>query len=63
MDKSMQDYIRSLSSDYINLTLDYNTFEKLIQDIELIIKSRCKSDTKVKKIKELLGGLNEKSNS
>lgn len=60
MDKSMQDYIRSLSSDYINLTLDYNTFEKLIQDIELIIKSRSKSDTKVKKIKELLGALNEK---
>ena len=63
MDKSMQEYIRSLSSDYINLTLDYNTFEKLIQDIELIINSRCKSDTKVKKIKELLGALNEKSNS
>ncbi len=60
MDKNMQDYIRSLSSDYINLTLDYNTFEKLIQDIELIIKSRSKSDTKVKKIKELLGALNEK---
>ena len=60
MDKNMQDYIRSLSSDYINLTLNYNTFEKLIQDIEIIIKSRSKSDTKVKKIKELLGALNEK---
>lgn len=60
MDKNMQNYIRELSSDYINLTLDYNTYEKLIQDITLIIKSRTKSDTKIIKIKKLLEALNEK---
>lgn len=60
MDKNMQNYIRELSSDYINLTLDYNTYEKLIQDITLVIKSRTKSDTKIIKIKKLLEALNEK---
>ena len=60
MDKNMQNYIRELSSDYINLTLDYNTFEKLIQEITEVIKSRCKAETKIKKIKDLLEGLNEK---
>ena len=62
MNKDMQTYIRELSSDYINLTLDYNTFEKLIQEITEIVKSRCKAETKIKKIKELLEGLNEKQN-
>ena len=60
MDKNMQNYIRELSSDYINLTLDYNTFEKLIQEITEVIKSRCKAETKIQKIKDLLEGLNEK---
>lgn len=60
MNKDMQTYIRELSSDYINLTLDYNTYQKFIEEIENIIKSRCKSDTKIKKIKELIGELNEK---
>lgn len=61
MNKDMQTYIRELSSDYINLTLDYNTFEKLIQEIEKVIKTRVNNDTKIKKIKSLLEKHYEKS--
>lgn len=61
MNKDMQTYIRELSSDYINLTLDYNTFEKLIQDIEKVVKTRVNNDTKIKKIKSLLEKHHEKS--
>ena len=61
MNKDMQTYIRELSSDYINLTLDYNTFEKLIQEIEKVIKTRVNNDTKIKKIKSLLEKHHEKS--
>lgn len=60
MDKNMQNYIRELSSDYINLTLDYNTYEKFVQEVAQIIKSRTKSDTKIIKIKKLLEALDEK---
>lgn len=61
MNKDMQTYIRELSSDYINLTLDYNTFEKLIQEIEKVVKTRVNNDTKIKKIKSLLEKHHEKS--
>lgn len=62
MNKDMQTYIRELSSDYINLTLDYNTFEKLIEEIEKIVKTRVSSETKIKKIKILLEQHHEKQN-
>lgn len=60
MDKNMQNYIRELSSDYINLTLDFNTYDKFVKDIAIVIKSRVKAETKIKKIKELLEVLDEK---
>lgn len=58
MDKNMQEYIRNLSADYINLTLDKNTFEKMINEIEKIINSRIKTENKIEKIKKLLKDYN-----
>lgn len=61
MSKELANYIKSLSEEYINLTLDYNIFERFIQDLTKIIKSKKDNDEKINKIKELLEVLNEKT--
>lgn len=54
MDKDMKKYLEDLSSDYINLTLDYNIFEKIIKDIKTILKTKTSNDTKIEKIKKVI---------
>lgn len=54
MEKNMQEYLKELSEEYINLTFDKNTYEKMISEIAKIIKLRLKSDTKIEKIKKVL---------
>lgn len=58
MSKEMSEYIRELSADYINLTLDYNTYEAIIDEISKILKSRCKKENKLLKIEELIDEVN-----
>lgn len=54
MDKETKKYLEELSSEYINLTLDYNTFERIIKDIKTILKTKSSSDTKIEKIKKVI---------
>lgn len=60
MNEETKKYYLELSENFINLTLDYNTLERKMQDIIEIVNSRCKSDTKIKKIKVILGETDEK---
>ena len=60
MNEETKKYYLELSENFINLTLDYNTLERKMQDIIEIVNSRCKSDTKIKKIKVILGESDEK---
>ena len=60
MNEETKKYYLELSENFINLTLDYNTLERKMQDIIEIVNSRCKSDTKIKKIKVILGERDEK---
>lgn len=59
MNEDTKKYYQELAQNFIELTLDLNTFEKVIKDITEIVNSRCKSDTKIKKIKAILGEINE----
>ena len=59
MNEDTKRYYLELSENFIDLTLDYNTLEKRLQEIEEIVNSRCKSDTKIKKLKELIGSYHE----
>lgn len=54
MSKEMTEYIRELSSEYISLILDYNTYEAIIDEIAKIIKSKCKIENKLNKISEII---------
>lgn len=56
MNEETKKYYLELSENFINLTLDYNTIERKLQEITEIINSRCKSDTKIKKIKNVISG-------
>lgn len=60
MNEETKKYYLELSENFINLTLDYNTLERKMQDIIEIVNSKCKSDTKIKKIKVILGETDEK---
>ena len=54
MDKETKKYLEELSSDYINLTLDYNTFERIIKDIKSILKTKSTDTAKIEKIKKVI---------
>lgn len=54
MNEETKKYYTELAENFINLTLDYNTIERKLQDIKEIITSRCKNETKVDKIKKIL---------
>lgn len=60
MNEDTRKYYLELSENFIDLTLDYNTLERKMQEIKEIVNSRCKSDTKIKKLKVILGEENEK---
>ena len=60
MSEDTKKYYLELSENFIDLTLDYNTLDRKMQEIKEIVNSRCKSDTKIKKLKVLLGDENEK---
>lgn len=57
MNEDTKKYFEELAQNYIELTLDMNTYEKVLKDIKEIVESRCKSDTKVKKIKAIIGDM------
>lgn len=59
MNEETKKYYLELSENFIDLTLDYNTLERKLQDIEDIVNSRCKSDTKIRKLKELFESYHE----
>ena len=62
MNEDTRKYYTELAENFINLTLDYNTLERVLQDIKEITKSRCKSETKINKIKKIFEELeNEES--
>lgn len=63
MNEETKKYYLELSENFINLTLDYNTLERKFQEIEEIINSKCKSDTKIKKLKELFESYHETQKS
>ena len=63
MNEETKKYYIELSEKFIMITLDYNTLEKRLQEIEEIINSRCKSDTKIKKLKELFESYHETQKS
>lgn len=54
MNEETKKYYTELAENFINLTLDYNTIERKLQDIKEIISSRCKNETKIDKIKKIL---------
>lgn len=54
MNEETKKYYTELAENFINLTLDYNTLERKLQDIKEIITSRCKNETKINKIKKIL---------
>ena len=54
MNEETKKYYTELAENFINLTLDYNTIERKLQDIKEIITSRCKNETKIDKIKKIL---------
>lgn len=54
MNEETKKYYTELAENFINLTLDYNTIERKLQDIKEIITSRCKNETKIAKIKKIL---------
>lgn len=54
MNEETKKYYTELAENFINLTLDYNTIERKLQDIKDIITSRCKNETKIDKIKKIL---------
>lgn len=54
MNEETKKYYTELAENFINLTLDYNTIERKLQDIKEIIISRCKNETKINKIKKIL---------
>lgn len=54
MNEETKKYYTELAENFINLTLDYNTIERKLQDIKEIIISRCKNETKIDKIKKIL---------
>lgn len=53
MEKNMQEYLKELSEEYINLTFDKNTYEKMLSEIQKIIKSGIKDENKILKIKKV----------
>ena len=54
MNEETKKYYTELAENFINLTLDYNTIERKLQEIKDIVSSRCKNETKISKIKKLL---------
>ena len=59
MSKDMEEYIRNLSAEYITLNLDKVTYEKYIEEIKKIIKSRSSLDNKINKINVLIKELED----
>lgn len=59
MSKDMEEYIRNLSAEYITLNLDKVTYEKYIEEIKKIIKSRSTLDNKINKINVLIKELED----
>lgn len=59
MNEDTKKYYLELSENFIDLTLDYNTLEKRLNDIYEIVNSRCKSETKIRKLKELIESYHE----
>ena len=59
MSEDTKKYFEELAQNFIELTLDVNHYERILKDIKEVVESRCKSETKIKKIKLIIGELNE----